>query len=418
MRVFFINNGTAHYYNLVLNKLNQMPGIDLTLIVPAKKSEDVGDGVYQTREGVQFRVIELDEYEIFGVFPSFRGLGWLFRRERPDIVITADTYIFTFLFDLSVIAARKRFNIKLIMKSIPFRLPIYTEARRQAKDNTMGIAVFPARLNALFIKLRVLTLLRTADLQLRKFAYNVPDAHVNYVDEAYAVYGSYGVPPDKIFITRNSPDTDALLAVRESLKSADPILPPCEHRLVHVGRLVAWKRVDMLLRAFARVKKRHGDAELLVIGTGPEELKLKDLSAELQIDNAVRFLGGVYDPRLLGGYFMSSTIYVLAGMGGLSINEAMCFGLPIICSVGDGTEKKLVRDGINGKYFRDGDEDDLTDKILYLFAQPEARKEMGLRSMEIIRNEINIHTVIDGYKKAFAFVLGNAVGMERGEQLE
>ena len=51
MKVFFINNGTAHYYNLVLNKLNQVPGIDLTLIVPAKKSEDIGEGVYQTRRG-------------------------------------------------------------------------------------------------------------------------------------------------------------------------------------------------------------------------------------------------------------------------------------------------------------------------------------------------------------------------------
>ena len=278
--------------------------------------------------------------------------------------------------------------------------------------------MFPARLNALFMKLRVLTLLRTADLQLRKFAYNVPDAHVNYVDEAYAVYGSYGVPPDKIFITRNSPDTDALFAVRESLKSADPILPPCEHRLLHVGRLVAWKRVDMLLRAFTSVKKRYGGAELLVIGTGPEESKLKDLSAELKIDNAVRFLGGVYDPQLLGGYFMSSTIYVLAGMGGLSINEAMCFGLPIICSVGDGTEKKLVREDINGKYFKDGDEDDLTDKILYLFGRPETRKEMGLRSMEIVRNEINIHTVIDGYKKHSPLSSGMPWGRERGEQLE
>jgi glycosyltransferase involved in cell wall biosynthesis len=418
LKVLFINNGTAHYYNLVLNKLNEVPGIDLTLIVPAKKSEDIGEGVYQTREGVHFKIIELDEYKIFGVFPSFRGLGRLFLRERPDIVITADTYIFAFLFDISVVAARKRFNIKLIMKSIPFRLPLYAEARRQAKDNTTGISVFPALLNALFMKLRVLTLLRTADLRLRKFAYNLTDAHVNYVDEAYAVYGSYGVPPDKIFITRNSPDTDALFAVRESLESADPILPPCEHRLIHVGRLVAWKRVDMLLRAFASVKKRYSGAELLIIGTGPEASKLKDLSAELNINNAVRFLGGVYDPQLLGGYFMSSTVYVLAGMGGLSINEAMCFGLPIICSVGDGTEKMLVRDGINGTYFKDGDENDLADKILYLLDHPEPRREMGIRSTEIIRDEINIHTVIDGYTKAFAFVLGNAIGMERGEYRE
>jgi glycosyltransferase involved in cell wall biosynthesis len=183
-----------------------------------------------------------------------------------------------------------------------------------------------------------------------------------------------------------------------------PILAPCKHRLVHVGRLVAWKRVDMLLKAFVRIKKKYDDAELLVIGMGPEEDKLKNLCANLGVNRSVRFLGGVYDPQLLGHYLLSSQLYVLAGMGGLSINEAMCFGLPILCSVGDGTEKILVREEINGKYFIDGDEEDLAVKIDYLFAHPDLMARMGAKSTEIIRNEINIHTVIEGYRKAITYV--------------
>jgi glycosyltransferase involved in cell wall biosynthesis len=101
---------------------------------------------------------------------------------------------------------------------------------------------------------------------------------------------------------------------------------------------------------------------------------------------------------------MSSTIYVLAGMGGLSINDAMCFGLPVICSVGDGTEKKLVRDGFNGKYFKEGDEDDLVEKITYLFTHPQLLRQMGHNSTAIIKNEINIHTVVKGFTDAFEFV--------------
>jgi glycosyltransferase involved in cell wall biosynthesis len=404
LKVFFFNNGMPHYYNLVLNKLNEVPGIELTLIVPSQVSENIGEGVFQTRDGVFFRVIELHEYKLLGLCSSFRGVARLLFREKPGVIITSDRYLFSFLINVPVVLLRKNLDIKLIMKSIPFRIPTYQEAKLRLKKNADGAERIPGLLNKVFAKLGISILLRSVVLSIKKYAYNIPDAHVNYVDEAFTIYGSYGVSPEKIFITQNSPDTDLLFSVRESLKLKKPILAPCKHRLVHVGRLVAWKRVDMLLKAFVRIKKKYDDAELLVIGMGPEEDKLKNLCANLGVNRSVRFLGGVYDPQLLGHYLLSSQLYVLAGMGGLSINEAMCFGLPILCSVGDGTEKKLVREEINGKYFIDGDEEDLAVKIDYLFAHPDLMARMGVKSTEIIRNEINIHTVIEGYRKAITYV--------------
>ena len=94
-------------------------------------------------------------------------------------------------------------------------------------------------------------------------------------------------------------------------------------------------------------------------------------------------------------------------MGGLSINEAMAFDKPIICSVCDGTEKKLVRENYNGKYFKEGDEEDLTNKIEYFFNNPEETERMRINSGKIIREEININTVIDGYIRAFNYVTNN-----------
>ena len=98
---------------------------------------------------------------------------------------------------------------------------------------------------------------------------------------------------------------------------------------------------------------------------------------------------------------MSSSVYVLAGMGGLSINEAMSFGKPVICSVCDGTEKELVRNGYNGFIFLEGDKKDLADKIRKLLDDPQAVKRMGQNSFEIIQNKVNINSVLDGYQRAF-----------------
>jgi glycosyltransferase involved in cell wall biosynthesis len=95
---------------------------------------------------------------------------------------------------------------------------------------------------------------------------------------------------------------------------------------------------------------------------------------------------------------------VLAGMGGLSINEAMCFGKPIICSVADGTEKRLVREGYNGLYFESGSVESLISTIEKSFKDPAQIQVMGQRSKEIIQQEINIHTVLGNYIEAFKFV--------------
>ena len=94
--------------------------------------------------------------------------------------------------------------------------------------------------------------------------------------------------------------------------------------------------------------------EFLVIGYGPEEEKLKDQACSLGIEKNVRFIGGIYDPGLLRKYLNESSIYILGGKGELSINDAMCFGKPIICSVADGTEKRLVPEGVNGYFLKNG----------------------------------------------------------------
>ncbi len=402
MKIVFLSNGLTHYYNFVLSKLNSQPEVELVVVVPVKVSAYIGEGVKQTRDGINFNVIELEEVTKL-LYSGFKGLAQALLDERPDIVIVSEAHLRAFLFDLPVIMAMKSIQAGLILKWIPFRLPMYPEALQKLKVESSNFNSLPATINSLLRRTGLARLARRLLLYINKRAYNLPDAHVNYV-EAYDVLASYGIDREQIFITRNSPDTDILFKVKESLTGEPPILSPNPYRLLHVGRLVEWKRVDMLLHAFARVRERFPMAELLVIGTGPQETTLKKLAEELNTGASVIFTGGVYDPQQLGQYFMASSLYVLAGMGGLSINDAMCFGLPVLCSVGDGTEKVLVREGINGRYFQDGDEDDLCDKIIWFFEHEEQLPKMGDKSEEIIRNDVNIHTVINGYMGAFHYV--------------
>ena len=405
MKVLFTFGGLPHYYNAILNKLNNEKDVEVHVAVPKANFKTIGKGVYQTLDGINFKIHFLEEYNSYYGKSFFKGFIELIKNEKPDIIVTIWPYILGFVFYPQLILTLKMHRIKLILKEIPFQTPKYSEAKNFYRSGKLIDENLKNQLEGLskigFLKYDFLTI-------IRKLYYKLTDANVNYVEDAYEILGSYGVAKEKIFLIYNSPDTNELLKIKEEIKFLPAILSPNNYRLIHVGRLVKWKKVDLLIKAFSIIKIKYPQSELVIIGSGPEENNLKDQVKILQLDKSIKFIGAVYDSKTLGQYLLASSIYVLAGMGGLSINEAMCFDLPIICSVCDGTEKKLVKENFNGKFFEENNSTDLADKIVQLFSNQLLLKQMGKNSGKIISEEINVQTVINGYLKAFDYVINKA----------
>ncbi|MCX6181993.1 MAG: glycosyltransferase family 4 protein [Bacteroidetes bacterium] len=398
MKVLFIFGGLPHYYNAILNRLNNVPNLEISVVVPSEKSATIGAGVHQSDKGINFKIHRLEEYSTLLKKPFFKGISAKIKEISPDAIVVGWPYIIFFWCNPFLRNLLKRSNIKLICKEIPFNIPKYD-------DILAGKEISYFEENSSFKVVKNKTQVKLLGF-LYKGYFNLADAHVNYVDSAFEILGSYGVPKEKIFITYNSIDTDVLL---KEIGNAEP--NPIKKTVLHVGRLVKWKKVDLLIRAHAELVKKHTDAELRIIGDGPEMSALKVLAAELKISENVNFLGKIYDAEL-GKYFLSSSVYVLAGMGGLSINEAMCYSLPVVVSECDGTEKKLLRDGFNGKYFITDDQKDLANQIDFVISDDQRNVEMGKNSLSIVKNEINVNTVIQGYLDAFNYVSQNKNKLE------
>lgn len=401
MKVLYFVGGLTHYFNRVLSRLNDGNGIEIVAITAAGKNSKIGDSVYQTIDGVNFRICQLRETNIPPFYASYAGLGRLLAAERPDVVVVPDNLTLALLanpFVLFQIAMRR---IKVVQQAIPFNVPSYGEAFERLSQPTKVFDALPAWLRGAVSLARLQRPLRWIYLQLKAYSYRWVDAHLNYTDDAKRIYGSYGVPPERIFITLNSPDTDHYRAAEPRIRAAPAPLPPNPSRLIHVGRLVEWKRVDLLIDALAALKEKFPDAELVIIGNGPEEERLRQQVKRLGILESVVFAGGIYEISDLGKYLLASSVYVLAGMGGLSINDAMFFGKPIVCSVCDGTEKMLVREGVNGAFFKEGDLADLVAVLSKLLSSPTDLARMGEASRRIIDDEVNVGTVCDRYLAAF-----------------
>ena len=424
MKVMFLFQGLPHYYNYILNKLNAVEGLQVINVVPLK-STHLGAGVYQTHRDIEYKLYELEERPLQSGDLFFVGLWRVMLSERPDVIIAGIEHIRGFSGHKLTRLVRRFVGARLCLKSIPWRVPLYSDLKeaRVSQYNAALKETSPTvrticralrhvvkevrwcerLLGALHFPIRrivALSLLRQ-DLRGKRFPYRFVDAHLNYIDAGRDIIASYGVPKERIFVTYNSPDTDRLLAVRASLLDEPRGEQHGVPRLIHVGRLIEWKRVDLLIDAVARLKGDQRSLCLSIVGDGPERGSLERQVHDVGLQDDVTFHGAVYDPHELGRLMMGSTLYVLAGVGGLSINEAMCFGLPVICSVCDGTEKHLVREGFNGLLFREGDAEDLAEKISQLLGDRELATAMGRHSLEIIQNDVNIHTVVSRYVDAF-----------------
>jgi phosphatidylinositol alpha-mannosyltransferase len=119
--------------------------------------------------------------------------------------------------------------------------------------------------------------------------------------------------------------------------------------ILFVGRFEERKGLIHLLRAYHRLRKRHVDARLLIIGSGPKQREYQRFVGLRQIRD-VEFLGRVSDDAK-ARYFASADIFCAPATGqesfGIVLLEAMAAGVPIVASDIHGY-KNVVQRGTQG----------------------------------------------------------------------
>jgi glycosyltransferase involved in cell wall biosynthesis len=157
-----------------------------------------------------------------------------------------------------------------------------------------------------------------------------------------------------------------------------------------VGRLVKGKGYDVLVRAMKTVVETHHNSLLVIIGEGPEQKSLQELSDALNIKRSVMLIGG-QTKKHIAEYLSLFTIYVqpsyFEGFG-ITAAEAMAAGVPIIVSDTGGL-KELVPDAEVGKRFPPGDHETLSHIIIELLNNPQAAASLGTAGRTRIFNEFS-----------------------------
>lgn len=104
--------------------------------------------------------------------------------------------------------------------------------------------------------------------------------------------------------------------------------------VLHFGRLSYEKNVDLVIKTFSELVKRHPDVSLLIIGDGPATASLKKLVKKLAIEKDVIFTGFIAHQTLMSdGFLQLGEVFLTTSTmenQPMAILEAMSFGLPIV----------------------------------------------------------------------------------------
>jgi glycosyltransferase involved in cell wall biosynthesis len=136
----------------------------------------------------------------------------------------------------------------------------------------------------------------------------------------------------------------------------------------------------MLIEALVPVRAKHPGVVAVFIGDGSARRRLEQRANQLNISDAVRFVGPLYDEMEIAPWALSSLCLIQPEKLGLSIFHAFGYGLPVITSQDKslhGAEAEVLEHGVNGLLYRPRDVDDLATKILALVEDAALRERLS-----------------------------------------
>ncbi|MCJ7513224.1 MAG: glycosyltransferase, partial [Anaerolineales bacterium] len=214
------------------------------------------------------------------------------------------------------------------------------------------------------------------------------DALIAYSQTGAEQYAALGFPQERIFVAHNAAASAPLEMPHRPPPAAGP------GSVLYVGRLVAQKRVDLLLHACGSLTPRP---RLVIIGDGPERRQLQRLARQVCPQAEFR---GTQVGEALQDCFRQAELFVLPGTGGLALQQAMSQGLPLVAGRGDGTQADLVTPD-NGWIFERDEPAALASALRQALADPARLRRMGAESYRLVREEFNPEIMAEAFVRAF-----------------
>ncbi len=223
------------------------------------------------------------------------------------------------------------------------------------------------------------------------------DAVIAYSRIGAEAYRQMGFPSDRVFVAPN-----AVMPKPQQPPPSRPSHIEGQLNVLFVGRLQLRKRVDHLLRACAQLPETI-QPNLRIVGDGPARVEFEKLARTIY--PRAEFIGASFGPDL-EPFFRQADLFVLPGTGGLAVQQAMSYALPVIVAQGDGTQEDFVTPQ-NGWLVPADDVESLYHALLQALSDVDRLRQMGLESYRVVCERANIEVMREVFVQALEVVRRN-----------
>lgn len=169
-----------------------------------------------------------------------------------------------------------------------------------------------------------------------------------------------------------------------------------KNSLVWAGRMIDWKHPEIPVLIAKRLKEEGYSFALDMIGCGEMEKDLSNMIREHDLGDYVTLHGAVPHDKVRA-YMENAEIFLFTsdfneGWGAV-LNEAMNSGCACVASHAIGSVPFMLRNKENGLIYKNGDLDDLYNKVKYLLNNPDISTKMGKEAYRTLEEDWNATVV-------------------------
>ena len=364
-----------HYRLAVFERLSQMPGIQL-MVYYSKEPSYSSLKTIDPRDRFPSRRIEMKAWKWAGQEVLFQpeARGIVNSQVHDVVILSGNLRLLSNL--LALVAARRR-GIGVVW---------WTMGRQPSQSRmSMRIGMW---LTALC------------------------DAVLAYTHDERTFFIEKGIPDKKVFVAQNTIDLSVERNAAEQW-SATRVREFVQQRglqgkkvFLFCGQLRPRKQIELLFEALRILRVHHPDYHLVIAGGSPAESTLRELAHTSGIGDAITWLGPLYDPDELAPWFLTSRALVVPRAIGLAVLHACAYGLPCITTADrryQTPEVAALRQGYNCCLFRDGDAQDLAEKMRLLAEDDRLQKELGSNARTTIEQEYTMEKMVEGFVQAISY---------------
>lgn len=171
--------------------------------------------------------------------------------------------------------------------------------------------------------------------------------------------------------------------------------------ILYAGGLRRVKGIEFLIESFNRLKDNF-DIDLVIIGSGPDEKKLKQMKSVLELSDRIKFIPTLPKAEFRE-YLSKCSVFVLPSLYetfGIVLIEAMASSKPVIASNIPGPQD-VVDHGIDGYLFEKRNLEELTHYLNLLLGNKGLRTKLGKNARKKVENNYDFKITSTKYIELF-----------------